>query len=157
MDLSSFEDAVTLYDIRCPFAGRKGIESGFWTASEVRSTRSQNIHFTFSGAVGWKDTANMPGTGSMDGSQSRWWTRTARERADTTKRKRTRSGQIGRGKGRIGRTQGWGSIVNSRVGSSWRCILHPRVYKLQGRRVKGGQRGREDRRIGGQIAGESRV
>jgi hypothetical protein len=72
MNLSSFEDAVTLCDIRCPLAGRKGIESGFWTArrSPIRA-RSQNIHFTFSGAAGWKDTANMPGTGSMDGSQSR--------------------------------------------------------------------------------------
>lgn len=45
--------------------GREGIENLVFGPGSVRS---QNIHFTFSGAVGRKDAANMPGTGSMDGS-----------------------------------------------------------------------------------------
>lgn len=146
MDLSPFEDAVTLYDIRCPFAGRKRNWIRFLeSAGGVRSARSQNIHFTFSGAVGWKDTANMPGTGSMDGSQSCRWTRTMRG-TDTMERKRTRGGQIEGGKERIGRAHRVeGSIVNSRVGSSWRCILHSHIHGNRKDRqwYKGKERNRE--------------
>jgi len=48
MDLSSFEDAVTLYDIRYPLAGRTGIESDFWTASvesDQRDLKTSILHF----------------------------------------------------------------------------------------------------------------
>lgn len=48
MDLAPFEDAVTLYDIRCPLAGRKGIESGFRSPpveSDPRDLKTSILHF----------------------------------------------------------------------------------------------------------------
>lgn len=65
-------------------------------------------------------------------------------REDERIRRRERGQIEGKGREEIGRTQGWGSIVNSRVGSSRRCSLHPRVYKLQRPTTrKGEQRERE--------------
>jgi len=123
----------------------------------TESARSQNIHFTFSGALGWKDTANMPGTGSMDGSQSRRWTR---RRGGTDARRRERGWEADKQReGRIGWAQGWGSIVNSRVSSSWRCILHSHVCASQGptmQRERERGEGGERERLEGQMAGESR-
>lgn len=72
--------------------GREGIENLVFGPGGVRS---QNIHFTFSGAVGRKDAANMPGTGSMDGSQSRRRTRTEEQEKE---RERERKGWKGNGR-----------------------------------------------------------
>lgn len=146
-DLSAFEDAVILYDVRCPRAGRKGIESGFRSARDLKTSI---LHFPEQRAgrtppicpeLGrWMDRSHVGEQGRRGGThrQRKSGGRGEGGVGETVRRgtDETRSRSSARGRSRVMVDCKFARFVMAR------CIIHPPARVVGTTRVKGGQEGR---------------